>query len=143
MWSAHFGSGTAQSGSASRLGSDSRRDNVRVPNSSSRTRQGRVRAGRSGFDRILIVCAVNADGRENMADFDLMAAAVQLATEFRRRGMDSHLDCLRRLYADHRRRRAARQRTGDKTWDENMVITWLGLLRIPPVETVHQVLARD
>jgi hypothetical protein len=78
-----------------------------------------------------------------LSEFDLLAAAVQLAAEFRRRGMDSHLACLRLFYADHRKRRAARQRSRDKTWDEAMVITWLGLLRIPPFENVHQILPRD
>jgi hypothetical protein len=78
-----------------------------------------------------------------LAEFDLMAAAVQLAAEFRRRNMDTHLACLRQFYADQRRRKKARQRSGDKTWDENMVIQWLGLLRIPPFRAMYPCLPRE
>jgi hypothetical protein len=80
-----------------------------------------------------------------VGDFDLLAAVVLLGAEFRKRNMDAHLAALRRFYEEQRRRKRARALTmaRDRVWDEDMVIEWLGLLRIPPFEHMYPLLPRD
>jgi hypothetical protein len=70
-------------------------------------------------------------------DFDLLAASAELGQEFVRRGMVGHAADLRKFYAELRARRERRRESGDRSWDEDMVVGWLCLLRIPPFDHVY------
>jgi hypothetical protein len=75
-------------------------------------------------------------------DFSFLAAVVALGLEFKRRRMDGHASDLRRYYVELKRRRAAREKRGEKGWDESHAIYWLMLLQIPPFKAPHPIVPR-
>jgi hypothetical protein len=60
-------------------------------------------------------------------------AVTALGEEFNRRGMLEHVALLRRFWAQWKRRQPA----GVDDWGWEIVIEWLGLLRIPPLDHVY------
>jgi hypothetical protein len=75
--------------------------------------------------------------RSGMPEPLFRSLVIQLAREFKRRGMERHVWALRRYYADHLRR----QREGS-AWTETLLVEWLCLMRIPPFHRVYEVLPR-
>jgi hypothetical protein len=66
-------------------------------------------------------------------------AVTRLGAEFNRRGMMVHLDLLRRFWGTWKKHRAPEP--GDWTWE--IVIEWLGMLRIPPLDRVYPMHTRS
>jgi hypothetical protein len=64
--------------------------------------------------------------------FELELFLRELAAEFKRRGMTKHLAQLRRFYAARRRRALAQATDDPRAWTEDLVLSWLGALRIGP-----------
>jgi hypothetical protein len=60
-------------------------------------------------------------------------AVTGLGAEFSRRGMMEHLELLRRFWGIWKKRR--QPRPDDWTWP--IVIEWLGMLRIPPLDRIY------
>ena len=71
-------------------------------------------------------------------DFDV--AVVELGREFERRRMADHLRALRAYWA---RRLAERKSVRPGELDVGLVVEWLCLLRIPPLDNVYAVLPRN
>ena len=71
-------------------------------------------------------------------DFD--CAIIELGREFERRRMRDHLAALRQFWV---RRIAERKCMPTGGWDAGLVVGWLCLMRIPPLDDVYPVLPRD
>lgn len=56
--------------------------------------------------------------------------------------MTKHLKQLRAYYRDRRRRRRARMKVACPPWDEDVLMAWAALWRIPPFDTVYPVRKR-
>jgi len=77
-----------------------------------------------------------------MPSLDLDKLVLALAEEFKRRGMNKHVDELRVYYRGYRARSLAAMREKKPPWTEALVLEWLCYLGIPPFENALSVLAR-
>lgn len=77
-----------------------------------------------------------------MSSLDLDKLVLNLADEFKVRGMRDHLDLLRGWYRDYRGRSRAAMRERKPPWTEQMVLEWLCILGVPPFESALPTLAR-
>ena len=75
----------------------------------------------------------------SMPSMDMMALTVKLGREFKRRAMTSHVNALRELYARRAGERKSNAARGRPLWDEDQVLEWLAIFRIPPFEHVYSV----
>jgi hypothetical protein len=75
----------------------------------------------------------------SMAEFDWMALTVRLGREFKRRAMTAQVKALREFYARRAQERKANAARGRPLWDEDVVLDWLAIFRIPPFERVYTV----
>ncbi len=73
-----------------------------------------------------------------MSALRLEPLMVVLGKEFERRGMAAHLEALRAVWC---LRMARPQQPGQ--WTEEMVLEWLALLRVPPLDRVYPVQPRN
>lgn len=73
---------------------------------------------------------------------DLDKLVLALAEEFKRRDMRTHLELLRGYYRGFRARKLAALREKKPPWTEELVLSWLCNLQIPPFEYVLPSLAR-
>ena len=71
------------------------------------------------------------------------ALVVALGREFRRRRMNGHLAALRRYYRKRQRRKMLEALAEERAWDENVVVEWLAILRIPPFERTYGTQPKD
>jgi hypothetical protein len=69
-----------------------------------------------------------------MTEFDILTLSKRLAAEFQRHGMSDHLARLRRFYSH-----AQKHRPPKGEWGEGMVLEWLALFRISPLENRYPV----
>lgn len=77
-----------------------------------------------------------------MSDFSFQPLVLQLADEFKRRDMRDHVALLRAFYRDYLRRKRALSGQARPAWDEESVVEWLMIFRVPPFEDVLPVLGR-
>jgi hypothetical protein len=74
---------------------------------------------------------------------DVDKLMVEVAARFQEHGMVKHLESLRVLYRERQRERRAHARSkSSPPWNEDLVIEWAALWRIPPFENVYPVLQR-
>jgi len=67
-------------------------------------------------------------------DIDLDKLIVELGQEFKRRGMDAHLQLLRALW------RERQGRASNSAWPIDMALNWMALFRLPPFDRVYPLL---
>jgi hypothetical protein len=73
----------------------------------------------------------------DLLDIDALILAV--AARFKQYDMREHLRLLRAYYAARRQRKRARVRTTSAPpWDEDMLLQWAALWRIPPFDRVYE-----
>ena len=77
-----------------------------------------------------------------VSDFSLEPLVLALAAEFKRRDMRAQLASLRGFFRVYKARKRTLAREARPAWDEDMVITWLCIFRVPPFESAYPVLAR-
>lgn len=68
---------------------------------------------------------------------------IALGREFRRRRMGGHLQALRSYYRRRHRRALAEALSEHRSWDENVVLEWLAILRIEPFDRMYAVQERE
>lgn len=68
-------------------------------------------------------------------DFDQLI--LEVAERFKAHNMNDHLTSLRAFFRDRRKRQSASARQKRIPWDEQMVLRWAALWRIPPLENVY------
>jgi hypothetical protein len=68
---------------------------------------------------------------------------VTLGREFRRRRMNSHVAALRRFYRERQRRVAFQELASERSWDEDVIIEWLSIFRIPPFDRIYVLQPRE
>lgn len=76
---------------------------------------------------------------------DVEALILAVAAKFKQYGMEDHLRRLRVYYAERQRRQRAGWRRRGKDappWDEDSVIGWAALWRIPPLDRFYEVRPR-
>lgn len=56
--------------------------------------------------------------------------------------MAGHLNALRRFYRVRKQRALAQGLADERVWDEDVVLEWLAIFRIPPFDRVYQVRPR-
>jgi hypothetical protein len=71
------------------------------------------------------------------------ALVIALGREFRRRRMTGHLEALRRYYRQRERHKLVQALAEHRAWDENVVIEWLAILRIPPFDNTYVVQSKE
>jgi hypothetical protein len=72
-----------------------------------------------------------------MHDLDWRVLTVRLGREFNRRAMTTEVKSLREFYVRRAREKKANAARGRPLWDEDVVLDWLAMLRIPPFEHVY------
>jgi hypothetical protein len=73
---------------------------------------------------------------------DLDKLVVEIAERFKEHGMKEHLESLRAYYRARRQRKRANARAKRPPWDEDLVLKWAALWRIPPFEDTYPRLRR-
>lgn len=70
---------------------------------------------------------------------DIDALILAVAAKFKQHDMREHLRLLRAYYAARRQRKRARVQTASAPpWDEDMLLQWAALWRIPPFDRVYE-----
>lgn len=57
--------------------------------------------------------------------------------------MTGHVAALGRYYRQRQRRKLLAALSDDRPWDENVILEWLSILRIPPFERIYPVQSKD
>jgi hypothetical protein len=71
---------------------------------------------------------------------DMEALIKAIAAKFKQYDMQGHLRLLRAYYRERRRRRLALwSGSGERPWNEDMVLNWAVLWRVPPFEHAIQI----
>lgn len=68
---------------------------------------------------------------------DVDKLVLEIAERFKEHGMDQHLESLRAYYRARKQRKRAQVRAKRPPWDEDLVLKWAALWRIPPFENVY------
>lgn len=76
--------------------------------------------------------------RYPVSALDVDKLVLAIAERFTRYEMREHLKLLRAYYVERRRRKRAAAKLPRQPWDEDMVLQWAALWRIPPFEQVYQ-----
>lgn len=71
-------------------------------------------------------------------DFDKLI--LDVAERFKAHDMKDHLSSLRAFYRERQQRKRAQARAKRIPWDEQMVLKWAALWRIPPLENAYPLL---